>query len=973
MFEKLAERINYYQTAWFSKQGKWCANHPWIVILCSILLVAIFAPGISKIELIKSAEDLWVIPDSTSKVQQNKFWGYFGPDYRLEQIIITSKEKNGDLINIDALNEALDLELEMNNITVTIDKKDYHMGDMCFRPIRGNWCQVTSALEFWQLNREKMNSRTNEQLHEDVAAFTLSSIGTPVFEYTVFGGYKMNDGGNKIEYAKAMFITYMLQDYKQNQTIAKIWEDKWLEIAIKHNEKAKHIKIHRWAQRSIEDEIGRESKTDIPTIAISYLCMFVYVAIALGGIHLVRGKILLGFSGVIMVLMSLVIAFGLCCYADVKISMVISEVIPFLILAIGVDNLFLITHSFERTDENLSIDERLGIALGHVGSSITLASLSEFLAFILGLVAAVPAITSFCIMAAVAVLVDWILQVTLFISLTALDAKRVAANRIDCIPIFKKSSSTESKIIKKVNFSSSNDDDDDDGFSSDRTFGSNDSDSSVDSTKKQKNEEKEETSLLKKSKIKYNKNNKNLKSRHEQNKYGSWMEKFFGKYYAPNLMRLPVRIVVLLAFIAIFILCGYGTINNTVLGLTQQTSLPKDSYLIPFFDLQDEYLSAGAQLYFVLDDWKYSYIEESKDTILSKNGTYLSPADYLATLTANAPYVFKGNYQSWVDDFMSWLSCETIPLQNKWKHNYPPEDEFLKYVHQWIDDPCKDHCYPFCGALHEADITFKKNGDIGPTRFSTFHIPCKNQSDFINSLIWSRRAVESQTIIPSFAYSLFYVYFEIYVRIKMILLQNVALTLLAIFLSTLFMLFSIQTSIILIVTVCMIEIDMLGIMSAWDIELNALSVVNLVVCLGLGVEFCVHIARSFLYQEGSYKNRAISCLADMGSSVFSGITLTKLIGIAILGFANSLVFSIYYFRMFLSIIVLGAAHGLIFLPVVLSFIGPPSIIQKNKKFLIKTEDIFDSESGSDYDTTFKKNAPTISTNEALFEDEDSDF
>ncbi|KAJ6248437.1 npc intracellular cholesterol transporter 1 [Anaeramoeba flamelloides] len=963
MFEKIANKLKHYETAWFSKQGKWCANHPYIVIICSLLLVAIFAPGISKLELIKSAEDLWVIPDSTSKTQQNKFWGYFGPDYRLEQIIVTSKEKNGDLININALNEVLDLELEMNNLTVTIDKKDYHLGDMCFRPIRGNWCQVTSPLEFWQLNRDKMNSRTNEQLHEDVAAFTLSSIGTPVFEYTVFGGYKMNDGGNKIEYAKAIFITYMLQDYKQNQTIAKKWEDEWLNTAIKHNKKAKYIKIHRWAQRSIEDEIGRESKTDIPTIAISYVCMFVYVAIALGGIHLVRGKILLGFSGVILVLMSLVIAFGLCCYADVKISMVISEVIPFLILAIGVDNLFLITNAFERTDENLPIDERLGTALGHVGASITLASLSEFLAFILGLVAAVPAITSFCIMAAVAVLVDWILQVTLFISLTALDAKRVAANRYDCFPFIKSKSAQ-----KKKKGDSILEDSDTDSFSS---ISSSSIDDDRDNSSKKENEKKEEkktndveeeeTSLLKKSNVKYSKNNKKYNANHNQTKYGSWMEKFFGKYYAPFLMKLPVRIFVILAFIAIFVLCCVSTSRNTVLGLTQQTSLPKDSYLIPFFDLQNEYLSAGAQLYFVLDDWKYSYIEESKDTILSKNGTYLSPADYLATLTANAPYVFKGNYQSWVDDFMSWLSCETIPLQNKWKHNYPPEDEFLKYVHQWIDDPCKDHCYPFCGALHEADITFKKNGDIGPTRFSTFHIPCKNQSDFINSLIWSRRAVESQTIIPSFAYSLFYVYFEIYVKIKMILLQNVALTLLAIFFSTLFMLFSLQTSIILIVTVCMIEIDMLGIMSVWDIELNALSVVNLVVTLGLGVEFCVHIARSFLYQEGSYKKRAIACLADMGSSVFSGITLTKLIGIAILGFANSLVFSIYYFRMFLSIIVLGAAHGLIFLPAILSFIGPPSIKEENKAFLVN-KDIFDSESSSDYDTTFKKNAPTISTN-----------
>ena len=36
------------------------------------------------------------------------------------------------------------------------------------------------------------------------------------------------------------------------------------------------------AERSIEDEINRESGADVRTIVISYLIMFAYVAIALG-------------------------------------------------------------------------------------------------------------------------------------------------------------------------------------------------------------------------------------------------------------------------------------------------------------------------------------------------------------------------------------------------------------------------------------------------------------------------------------------------------------------------------------------------------------------------------------------------------------------------------------------------------------------------------------------------------------------
>lgn len=49
----------------------------------------------------------------------------------------------------------------------------------------------------------------------------------------------------------------------------------------------------------------------------------------------------------------------------------------------------------------------------------------------------VPALESFCLVAAIGVLVDFVLQITVFMAALTLDSKRIQANRADMLPCFK--------------------------------------------------------------------------------------------------------------------------------------------------------------------------------------------------------------------------------------------------------------------------------------------------------------------------------------------------------------------------------------------------------------------------------------------------------------------------------------------------------------------------------------------------------
>ena len=101
---------------------------------------------------------------------------------------------------------------------------------------------------------------------------------------------------------------------------------------------------------------------------------------------------------------------GLTFYWNDKLTMISAEVVPFLILAIGVDNMFLIARAEREIPESVTaVEERIGFAMKEIGPSIFTAALCESLAFFIGLLTDVPALQNFCLVAGLGVVVDFLL------------------------------------------------------------------------------------------------------------------------------------------------------------------------------------------------------------------------------------------------------------------------------------------------------------------------------------------------------------------------------------------------------------------------------------------------------------------------------------------------------------------------------------------------------------------------------------
>jgi len=112
-------------------------------------------------------------------------------------------------------------------------------------------------------------------------------------------------------------------------------------------------------------------------------------------------------------------------------------------------------------------------------------------------------------------------------------------------------------------------------------------------------------------------------------------------------------------------------------------------------------------------------------------------------------------------------------------------------------------------------------------------------------------------------------------------------------------------------------------MQMWGLTIDSVTIINLVLAIGLSVDYSAHVAHAFVIAKGTRQERADHALGEMGTAVIHG-AMSTFVAVLILSVSQSYIFRVF-FQQFFGICIFGAAHGLVFLPVLLSLVGPEQI------------------------------------------------
>ena len=531
------------------------------------------------------------------------------------------------------------------------------------------------------------------------------------------------------------------------------------------------------------------------------------------------------------------------------------------------DDSFIISGSFERTDRNKPVEERIYDTFEECGLSIFLTTTTSALAFALGCVSSIPAIYWLSLYAFPTVVFILLYQLTFFTSFIVLDERRIEANRRDCCFCVSVEPSPKTENVPDTEQSES--DSDEDGCP---------------------------------------------RRLHKQSP--STISERLMTWYAKQLLRPGVKIIVLVAFAALSAACA-----TSASGLKQEFNyieiLPSDSYALGFYDAVQAYSVRSPVL-------PYAYfrnVDQSDKDVQQQMQEYI---DELVEIDAivNSPTFF------WLNDFHKFVDNSSIQFFG--------ELSFNEQLTLFLADPVYNQ-------LYANDIVRDKNGNIAASRAMILmdNVDFESVQSQIDALFDQRAVTRSQPINKGrsnwafFLYDEVFNYWELYARSVDELLFTSIMGLVSVtFLSLVLIPHWTATAFVMPILI-LLYVDLLGVLGWAGVKVNPVTFVALVLSIGLMVDYLMHVLLRYYECTGTRKERTMEALRTMGSSILIG-GISTFLGTMPLAFSSSEIFMTIFYS-FLGLVTLGAGHGLILLPVILSIIGPESSSSETLPTILEEE------------------------------------
>ncbi|CAD6194290.1 unnamed protein product [Caenorhabditis auriculariae] len=304
---------------------------------------------------------------------------------------------------------------EMMKVTHEHNGQTYGLEDFCAKEPGQTEC--TNTLNLWIKHADvlfkdgKIKANPNLQLSYPV----LYLFNRPKDIGNVIYGVDVKGEKNEIQGARVLTIHWFVNypatsennaayfEYRQslNSFWDKISENSDLQF-IPHNDKA------------MDDEMLKIIETTVPFAVPATIMLMIFVVFSNWSTLRHKSKPVEMYLGVWCIIFALIITFGIFFACGAKFNPVTSTM-PFLILAIGVDDDFLMVAAWRECDRRISPAQRLALVMGDAGASITVTSFTNFFCFLLGwLMCSTPAVAEFCIITSVGVIFDYIMQITFF-------------------------------------------------------------------------------------------------------------------------------------------------------------------------------------------------------------------------------------------------------------------------------------------------------------------------------------------------------------------------------------------------------------------------------------------------------------------------------------------------------------------------------------------------------------------------------